>query len=184
MHPDSAPTIAPARPAGLSLRPMADADLPFLSDVYADSRAEELAPVPWPDHTKRDFLQQQFELQHAHYRSHYAGADFQLIEIDGQAAGRLYVFRSPLDIRLMDIALLRAYRRRGIATALLSDLICESEKSGIPISLHVEANNPVMNLYLRLDFSHVEDRGIYQFMRRVPPRLSMAAMPDSHPPRA
>jgi hypothetical protein len=37
------------RPAGIRLRLIAENDLPFLRDLYAHVRADELAPVPWPE---------------------------------------------------------------------------------------------------------------------------------------
>lgn len=158
----------PRRPVGLSLRPITAADLPFLSDLYAEVRREELAPVPWPEEAKRAFLQDQFDLQHAHYQKHYVGADFLVIEFDGLAIGRVYVHRSPSDIRVMDIALMPAYRGRGLGSALFAELIEESEHTGVPISLHVEAENPANRLYQRLGFEHWEDRGVYQFLGRRP----------------
>lgn len=158
----------PRRPAGLTLRPITDGDLAFLSDLYADVRAEELAPVPWPAEAKRAFLQDQFDLQHAHYQKHYVGADFLLIELHGERIGRIYVHRSSTDIRVMDIALVAMHRARGLGSALFAELIEESEQSGVPISLHVEAENPANRLYRRLGFEHWEDRGVYQFLGRPP----------------
>src|SRR3712207_8583920 len=35
----------------------------FLLDVYASTRSEELAPVPWTDEQKRAFLRMQFDAQ-------------------------------------------------------------------------------------------------------------------------
>ena len=45
------------------------------------------------------------------YQEHYAGAAFDLILVDGQPAGRLYVAREGDEIRIVDIALL--LDRRG-----------------------------------------------------------------------
>lgn len=141
-------------------------DQAFLSALYAHSRAAEMAPLPWPEAAIRDFLQQQFELQHAYYQANYPGADFLVIEVDGVRAGRIYVYRSAGDIRVMDIALLPSLRGRGIGSGLLAELIEESERTGSSITLHVEADNPAVRLYLRLGFEHLEDRGVYQFYGR------------------
>ncbi len=157
----------PARPHGLSFRPIDDGDLPFLAALYADMRHEELAPVQWPEEAKLAFLQQQFNQQHSYYSTNYVGADRLLVAFDGQAIGRVYIFRSASDIRLMDIALLRSCRGRGFGRAMLAELIDESESSGAGISLHVESNNPAMAWYLRLGFEHSEDRGVYQFLVRA-----------------
>ena len=162
----------PLRPSGLRLRGITDADLGFLSGLYAQTRAEEMRRVDWPDSAKRAFLQQQFELQHAYYQQNYPGADFLLIERAGARIGRISVYRSRGDIRLMDIALLPEHRCQGVGSALLAELIEESEHTGASISLHVEADNPAQTLYQRLGFSFWEDRGVYQFLGRKPHGLA------------
>jgi hypothetical protein len=61
---------------GLTFRRVTDADLPVLARIYASTRAEELAPVPWSDADKAAFLDMQFRAQHAHYQQHYPEADW------------------------------------------------------------------------------------------------------------
>jgi ribosomal protein S18 acetylase RimI-like enzyme len=162
----------PLRPAAITLRSIADDDLGFLSDLYALGRAEEMSQVDWPPEAKRAFLQHQFELQHAYYHANYPGADFLVVEHAEERIGRIYVYRSAGDIRLMDIALIPQQRGRGIGSALLAELIEESERTGASISLHVEADNPVQRLYQRLGFTFWEDRGVCQFLGRKPQGLA------------
>jgi ribosomal protein S18 acetylase RimI-like enzyme len=152
----------------LLLRPIREDDRDFLCALYAEVRAEELAPVPWPEAAKQAFLAQQFALQHQHYHSHYADAEFLLIERAGQPIGRIYVHRVPGEIRLMEVSLVAEARGRGIGGALLRRLIEESELDGADLTLHVEAHNPAVRLYRRHGFEHREDRGVYQFYGRRP----------------
>ena len=77
------------------LRPVGPEDLPFLSRLYAASRAAEMARSGWPDDAIAAFLAQQFELQHRYYQSHYADGEFLLVELDGQPVGRLYLYWCP-----------------------------------------------------------------------------------------
>src|SRR6185437_16635571 len=102
--------------------------------------------------------------QDAYYREHYASAAFDVIEVDGEPAGRLYVARWDHDIRIIDIALLPEYRGRGIGTALLRELLAEAAADGKRLSIHVELNNPARRLYERLGFVQVEERGVYLLM--------------------
>src|SRR5215211_5743995 len=74
-----------AAAAGLTFRPVTDADLPFLARLYASTRMEELAVTDWSDTHKAAFLQSQFDAQHAHYQKHYQGSDFFVIERAGIA---------------------------------------------------------------------------------------------------
>jgi len=154
--------------AAYTLRPALPEDRELLFSVYASTRVEELAVVSWTATEKNAFLRHQFEAQDAHYRQHYAGAAFLVIEAAGVPAGRLYVARWPREIRIMDVALLPAHRRRGLGTAILADLLDEATAAGKLVSIHVERNNPALRLYERLGFHTAADRGVYLFLERSP----------------
>ena len=152
------------RPAGIAFRPVADSDHPFLRDLYAHVRAAELAPVPWPEAAKRAFLDEQFALQHQHYVRNYPGAELLLIEHIDRPIGRIYVYRTEREIRLMDIALIDSERGRGVGTALLAELMDEARATNRELTLHVEPDNPAQRLYRRLGFGLIEQRGVYDFL--------------------
>jgi ribosomal protein S18 acetylase RimI-like enzyme len=154
-----------AADAGLTARRMIESDLPFLAQVYASTRAEELAPVPWTDAHKNAFLESQFQAQHAHYQRYYPNADWLVISHGGCDVGRLYIERWPSQHRIIDIALLPGHCGRGFGTALLRDLMDEAAAAGNAVSIHVEKNNPAMRLYRRLGFRTEEDKGVYDLMR-------------------
>lgn len=122
----------------------------------------------WNEEQKAAFLRQQFEAQDAYYREHYAGAEFLILEWDGQAVGRLYVDRWPGEIRLMDVALLPEARGQGVGTRLLRELQDEARAAGKPLRIHVERFNPALRLYERLGFRVLEDRGVYLFLEWSP----------------
>jgi ribosomal protein S18 acetylase RimI-like enzyme len=136
--------------------------------VYASTRAEELAVVPWDDAQKAAFLRTQFDAQDAWYRENYAQASFDVILVDGEPAGRLYLHRGASEIRIVDIALLPEHRGGGIGTSLLRDLCAEAEALGKSLTIHVERENPALRLYERLGFAVAEDKGVYLFLERLP----------------
>jgi len=148
----------------IRLRPVTAADEPFLSRLYASTRTEELEPVPWTEEQKRTFLELQFQAQTLHYARHYRGGDFLVIENDAEPIGRLYIYRQPADIRVVDIALLPAYRGAGIGTKLLRDILAEGEASGKSVSIHVEDFNPAIRLYERLGFRRIDRHGVYHLL--------------------
>ena len=150
---------------GLMFRPIADADLPFLAQVYASTRSEELADVPMSDAQKASFLAEQFRLQHAHYQKYYPEADWLVAMRGGENIGRLYVEHWPTQHRIIDIAFLPAHRGKGFGEALLRDLMDEAAAVGKDVSIHVEKHNPAMRLYRRLGFATEEDKGVYDLMR-------------------
>jgi ribosomal protein S18 acetylase RimI-like enzyme len=146
------------------LRAATPEDEQFLCAVYAGTRGEELARVPWSNEQKRAFTDMQFAAQDAHYRRHYPTAQYSIIEVQDVPAGRLYVDRCEKEIRIMDIALLPEHRRAGIGTKLLCELQDEARTAGKVLTIHVEKFNPALSLYHRLGFKHVEDKGVYLFL--------------------
>jgi ribosomal protein S18 acetylase RimI-like enzyme len=144
-----------------TLRAVRAEDRGFLQRVYASTRAEELALTGWDETQKQAFLAQQFEAQHHHYQTHYQGARFDLIVLDSEPIGRLYVARWKDEIRIMDIALLPAYRNGGIGSGLLRDLLEEAAATSRRLTIHVERYNPALRLYRRLGFEPVGETGVY-----------------------
>jgi ribosomal protein S18 acetylase RimI-like enzyme len=157
-----------AAQAGLTFRPIADADLPFLARLYASTRLQELSVTPWSDAQKAAFLQQQFDAQHAHYQTHFTGSDFLVIVQGGDEIGRLYLARWSAEHRVVDIALLPSHRGRGLGAALLRDLLDEAAAAGKAVTIHVEKLNPAMSLYHRLGFITAGEEGAYDLMRWQP----------------
>ncbi|HEX8361758.1 MAG TPA: GNAT family N-acetyltransferase, partial [Longimicrobium sp.] len=103
----------------IALRDATPGDRELLYTVYADSRAEELARVPWSAEQKAAFLRQQFDAQDAWWREHYKTAELSVIVADGEPAGRLYVDEWKNEVRIVDVAVLTAFRGRGIGTRLM-----------------------------------------------------------------
>lgn len=151
--------------AGSQLRPVTAADNDFLFELYASTRAAEMAQVDWSDAQVREFLQMQFRAQSAHYDEHFADASFDIIELRGTPIGRLYVTELDDEIRIIDIALLPGHQGRGIGGAYLRSIIDRAAESGRSVGIHVERNNPAMKLYERLGFERIRDHGVYWFMR-------------------
>jgi ribosomal protein S18 acetylase RimI-like enzyme len=153
----------------VAFRPIAPEDLDFLLGVYRSTREDELAMVvDWTAEQKDAFIRQQFSAQHAWYQEHYTGAEFLVILVDGNPAGRLYVHRREAEIRLVDISFLPEYRNSGLGTSLLRGLLAEGEAAGKPVTIHVEVYNPAMRLYERLGFRPIEERGPYRLLEWRP----------------
>ena len=154
--------------AGWTLHAASAADADFLYRVYASTRHEELAPTGWSAEQQEAFLRQQFAAQDTHYRQHYPAARFDIVQAWGERVGRLYVERRADEIRVLDIALFPAFRRRGLGRALLEALVAEADAQGLRMSLHVERNNPALALYRQLGFVPVDEQGVYWAMQRLP----------------
>ncbi|MCA1633543.1 MAG: GNAT family N-acetyltransferase [Acidobacteria bacterium] len=160
----------------VELRPVAPEDEEFLLDVYASTRADEMALVDWTDEIKRAFLRSQLTAQRADYEARFPAADYRVILADGAPAGRLWTARTAEQIRLLDIALLPEFQNRGVGKLLLRALIEESERARLPLRHMVyQFNEGGMRFYERLGFTPVGTAGAYVEMERVPPATAPPA---------
>ncbi len=153
----------------VALRPVGEADREFLFEVYAATRTEELAQVPWSEEQKRAFLWQQFEAQDHEYRRAYPDGSYSVIELSTNPVGRLYLRHGETDTRIIDLALLPDYRGWGIGSRLLGDLAREADRMERSLSIHVEVfNTGARRLYERFGFALAEDKGVYLLLSRPP----------------
>jgi ribosomal protein S18 acetylase RimI-like enzyme len=148
----------------VTLRPVTHHDREFLVGLYASARAEELDQVAWPEGHREAFVRLQFDAQDADYRRRNPAGTFDVIEVHGRPAGRLYVDRRPGDIRIVDIALLPEFRGAGVGGRLLAQLQAEATASRRTLSIHVEIHNRAAELYARLGFAVVAEQGVYRRM--------------------
>lgn len=149
---------------GIRLRRQLPDDDDLCTALYTDIRWEELAHVPWTDEQTRAFLKSQSSMQQHHYRTHYVGSEFYVVEKDTVPIGRLYLDRlSPEEIRIIDIAFFRQHTGKGYGQAFIRAL--QEAAEGKSLCLHVEHVNPARHLYLRMGFHEEAHLGIYIRMR-------------------
>jgi len=152
-----------------ALRPITDDDRDFLFRLYASTRAEELRGVDWSDAQKEAFLRMQFDAQHHAYTTNYPGAEFSVVLVDGVPAGRLYLHQREDELRIVDVALMPAYRGRGLGGALLRQVQQRAQALGLAARIHVELYNPAQRLYARLGFVKIGESGVYHLLEWKPP---------------
>lgn len=157
---------------GLALRPESDADLPFLMQVFATTRADELAIVPWSEEQKRAFLIQQFSAQRKHYYAYFPNTAFDIIELHGTPIGRLYIDERETRVHVIDIVLMPGSRDRGMGTALLTAIQDHARARGKGVDIFVERINPAKTLYDRLGFKVIREDDIYLEMDWLPDGVS------------
>ncbi|MEO7063059.1 MAG: GNAT family N-acetyltransferase [Dokdonella sp.] len=155
--------------AQIGLRAISAADEPLLHRVYSSTRSDELAPLGWSEGQIEAFIAMQFEAQRRDYWHNYDTSRFQIVTCDGVDVGRLYVERRADELRVVDIALLPPFRRRGIGASLFACLFDEADAAAIPVRIHVEHENPAQHLYQRLGFAFCGEPGpVYRLMERSP----------------
>jgi ribosomal protein S18 acetylase RimI-like enzyme len=153
----------------LTLRLVTKEDEPFLVDLYVGTREAELDQAQWADGQREAFVRWQFDMQRREYDARFPDARYQLILIDGGLAGRIWVGEDDEQIRLLDIALLPQFQRRGAGTILLRELMNEAAGAGKFLRHMVFVlNNDAHRFYERLGFAIIEDLGAYKHMEYRP----------------
>ncbi|HET6974267.1 MAG TPA: GNAT family N-acetyltransferase [Pyrinomonadaceae bacterium] len=152
----------------LSLREVTAEDEPFLLEVYASTRLEELEGFGWSDEQKQAFIKMQFLAR----ERVYPRVDNRIILFEGRPVGRILVDRSDTTILLRDIALLTEFRNARLGSRLVQDLMNEATAAGKPIQLHVLASSPAVRFYERLGFRRTGGDNAYLEMRWVPADVS------------
>ena len=145
------------------LSPVDNFDEPFLLSVYASTRTEEMALVPWSDEQKRAFLEMQLQAQHNYYLSRYPNASYSIINLEDQPIGRLYVDRQDDQdkIKILDITVLPEYRNRGVGTKLIAEILQAGEQAEKLVEIYIESYNPSAVLFSRLGFQPVGEEGFH-----------------------
>jgi GNAT superfamily N-acetyltransferase len=146
----------------ITLRPVSAEDEEFLLSVYASTRAQELAQVPWSDEQKSTFVRWQFDLQRKDYDANYPNATYDVIWVDERPAGRIWISRDDEQIHLLDIALLDEFQNRGVGTVLLRRLINEAVTNNKRLRHMVfSLNTDARRFYERLGFVVFDEVGAY-----------------------
>lgn len=148
---------APASGVAVWLRPVQFDDEEFLLSVYASTRAEEMKLVPWDEAQREAFIKMQFTAQREHYQAEFPTATHHVIMRQAQPVGRIYLYRGPKEIRILDITVLPEYRNAGIATPLIQELLAEAAQTNRSVGIYVEQNSPAIRLFGRLGFEIIEE---------------------------
>ncbi len=153
--------------SAVTLRPVIAEDEPLLLELFASTRAEEMAMVPWTREQQEAFVRMQFDAQQNHYKKIQPDASHEIIMLNGRPVGRLYVARTKEHIEIMDITVLPQERNAGIGSSLIKGLMGEAESSK-PLRIYVEDFNPSRRLFERLGFKVVEEQGFQLLMAWLP----------------
>jgi GNAT superfamily N-acetyltransferase len=143
----------------VTLRLASPEDEPFLYELYCSTRVQEMAAWGLDEVQQKTFLELQFNARQRHYEIAFEGADHRIILCDDRPIGRMLVYRSESEIRLVDIALLPERRSGGIGASLIQALLDEAKTTAKRVTLHVDKLNRAARLYERLGFTVIGDTG-------------------------
>ena len=154
----------------ITLRPVGEADEDFLLAIYASTRAQELAMVPWSAEQKDAFLRMQFRAQKEHYAAMHPRANHALVCLEEVPVGRLWIDRvSETDVlHILDVTIMPEHRNRGVGSHVLEQIMDEAQKAGKAVTIYVESFNPSLRLFERFGFRKVEEKGFHFLMKANP----------------
>jgi len=153
--------------SNITLRPVVAEDYDFLLHLYASTRADEMAMVPWTDEQRQSFVRSQFDAQQDHYGRKYPSANHDVILSTDREVGHLHVARLENEIRIVDLTLLPPERNSGTGTYLLKQLLEESRQTGKDIRIYVEEFNPSLTLFKRLGFRVIGQEGFHLLLEHT-----------------
>lgn len=139
-----------------ALRIACGEDASFLLALFVERNASKFASLGWGDTQLRPILQMQYRARIEGYVQQFAGLqDFVICDTQQQPVGELLLNHTPGEIRVVDLCISSAYRGRGVATQLLSELQQEAAAKAAMITLSVDHGNPARRLYKRLGFQEI-----------------------------
>ena len=148
----------------ITFKTIEDQDHPFILKVYRSTREKELLFTYLTEEQKNSFIWMQLTAQLTDYKKNYKGATYQIIVYNRKPAGRLYLWETINEIRILDISLLPEFQGKGIGTEILTNIIKSAKVKNKKVSLHVTHDNPAKNLYKRLGFKKIITSMTHDYM--------------------
>lgn len=157
----------------VTLRTATAADGQLLKSLFADRLAAFLAAGLGAREAEQ-LVDLQYRAQAGQFALAFPDAESSVIEVDGEPAGRLLVDRGPHELRIVDIALLPAFRGHGLGARVLLELLDEAAAAGRRVKLSVHRDSPAQRLYERLGFRETSGDDMYAEMICDAPTGSLA----------
>jgi ribosomal protein S18 acetylase RimI-like enzyme len=151
--------------ATLARRAQRPDDEPFLADLYAACRADELAATGWDAGAIAAFCAAQHAARERWYAGVFPGARAEVLLVHDEPCGRLLSWCADGTTHVVDIAVHPRHQGRGIGTAALRAVL---DEAGGPARLTVRRDNPARRLYERLGFVVVADNELDLTMEARP----------------
>ncbi|WP_188894189.1 GNAT family N-acetyltransferase [Microlunatus endophyticus] len=136
------------------LRKATDADIGFLTHVLLISNQERYGKHPGWD--ADDFCRAMTDDTSAQIAGNVPDSMTYVITHDDADVGRLRLVTTTAVIEIAGLQVLPKHQNRGLGTAVINFVLERAARSGIPVELEVESDNPdARRLYERLGFSGV-----------------------------
>jgi len=142
-------------------------DESFLAEVYASTRAEEMAITGWSAEHRRLFLDMRYEAERRVRLRQLSEAQQWVIRRNDVPAGQMIVRRSREEIVLMELALLPEHRYKNVGSLVMAFLMEEATQGGKLLRLLVEKKDSAAEEWFhRLGFESSSEGGTGEMVWR------------------
>jgi GNAT superfamily N-acetyltransferase len=141
-------------------------DEDFLRSVYVAARWPDLSLLGLCENETKALLRWQFDAQVSHVDAFFPHATHSVVLLGAEAIGQLIVDRSTDEIRVVEIALLPAFRHLGIGTVLVRSLFEEADAKHLPVRCHVVQDDDARGFWEHVGFLEQGLDGVHVAMER------------------
>jgi ribosomal protein S18 acetylase RimI-like enzyme len=151
----------------ITRRPETSADEPFLRRMIIASVAQELMAWTWPEAMRDHLLGIQYTAKLGALRANYPAATSEIILVDGEPAGWIFLDESADNIHLAEIMVLIELRGKGVGSSVMREVLAVADRAGKPVRLLVNVTNAgAIQLYERLGFRRTGANEVQHEMER------------------
>jgi ribosomal protein S18 acetylase RimI-like enzyme len=137
----------------------------FIKRLLLEAVSTQLGAAAWPEPLRETLLAQQCAIRLQSRRGAFAQGRGQIVQIDGEDAGWLFLADGPDEIRIVDIVIAQARSGQGAGTAVIRDILAKAAATGKPVRLSVNAMNAgAARLYRRLGFTRTGGDEVQHFL--------------------
>lgn len=160
-------------PDGFSMRLARPSDNVFLESLHNSTR-DDLRLIDGEPEFIESLIEMQFKAQTQGYGDQFPNAMYLIVEKLGERVGHVAVDFGHNEVRIIDIALIRAARGKGYGAAILKSMQMTAAKVGAPLTLTVLRSNPrAAQLYFSLGFKVEQSDAIADLMVWYPTAADM-----------
>lgn len=150
----------------ISLCPLKPSHIDFLLQLFKECRPD-LAMIGGINEKQIEgIIFQQFAIEQEQLMKMYPDAEFNIVMLNEEPIGRLYIYHGKLSDHIVEIGLLESYRGLGIGKKIMTTAIKNALRKGKDVSLQVTwFNKGAYTFYEKLGFKPIENNGVFWEMR-------------------
>ncbi|SHK52194.1 Acetyltransferase (GNAT) family protein [Clostridium cavendishii DSM 21758] len=140
----------------------------FLIRLFKESHEELNLITNINEEEKEKIIYSQFIMEQQQLRQAYPEAKLNIIICNNEPIGKLYINYGYKEERILEIGILKKFRRQGICKKIVTKVIEEALVKEKAVSLQVAWFNVVAyNFYENLGFKVIEDKGAFYEMKYI-----------------